>query len=405
MKVSILKIAEQIGTPFYLFYKDEFCENYHNIYNSFSSLYPNYKIAYSYKTNYTPYVCKLVKNMGGYAEVVSDMEYTLAKDLGYPNNKIIYNGPNKGKLAEEHFLSNGILNVDSYDECYRWINIAKDNPNHNLKIGIRLNVDIGAGYISRFGIEPDNDIFNDMIKTIVEIPNLSISGLHLHISRARNLSYWEKRMTEILRISDAIFGDNIPDYIDIGSGMYGDMEPSLRQQFEDDVPTYEQYAQIICKYMNAHFSHSEKKPTLFTEPGTTVVSKYFSLITSIESVKTVRGKNFAIVDSDFHNAGEICLFKKLPYKLFSANNNNKRIDNCDIVGYTCLEQDCLFQKFPEKVKKGDIIEFRNVGGYSIVYKPPFICPNCQVYSLEEDNTLIEIKRKELFDDIFSTYKF
>ena len=32
----------------------------------------------SYKTNYTSYICKPVKNLGGYAEVVSDMEYQVA---------------------------------------------------------------------------------------------------------------------------------------------------------------------------------------------------------------------------------------------------------------------------------------------------------------------------------------
>ncbi len=64
----------------------------------------------SYKTNYTPYICKPVKNLGGYAEVVSDMEYQVALQIGYSANHIVYNGPVKGPLMERHILNGGILN-------------------------------------------------------------------------------------------------------------------------------------------------------------------------------------------------------------------------------------------------------------------------------------------------------
>lgn len=58
--------------------------------------YDNYIPGYSYKTNYAPHICKLVKSLGGYAEVVSDMELYVAKKIGYENSEIIYNGPCKG---------------------------------------------------------------------------------------------------------------------------------------------------------------------------------------------------------------------------------------------------------------------------------------------------------------------
>jgi diaminopimelate decarboxylase len=77
----------------------------------------------------------------------------------------------------------------------------------------------------------------------------------------------------------------------------------------------------------------------------------------------------------------------------------------DITGYTCLEQDVLYKDFPQSVKVGDVIEFRNVGGYSVVYKPPFIQPNCAMVSVSNDGTVKEIKRRETFDDMLVTYKF
>ena len=77
----------------------------------------------------------------------------------------------------------------------------------------------------------------------------------------------------------------------------------------------------------------------------------------------------------------------------------------DLTGFTCLEQDTLFKDFPESVKVGDVIQFRKVGGYPVVYKPPFIQPNCAMIAVKEDGSVEEIKRRETFEDIFLTYKF
>lgn len=57
----------------------------------------------------------------------------------------------------------------------------------------------------------------------------------------------------------------------------------------------------------------------------------------------------------------------------------------------------------DPIGEGDIIVFGNVGGYSIVSKPPFIQPNCPVFALNRKNKMIEIKRSEKFDDIFDTF--
>lgn len=235
-------------------------------------------------------------------------------------------------------------------------------------------------------------------------PNIKVVGLHLHVSRARGIDAWKKRINSILGIADDII-KGIPEYIDVGSGMFADMEDSLKQQFPIEVPTYEDYALVVDNEMAVHYKNAQEKPILFTEPGTTVVSRYLSLITTVCGVKKVKGKNYAIVDSDIHNAGETCQFIKLPYTLIHVCISNDIIANPDIVGYTCLEQDCIYKGFPETVSIGDVIEFRNVGGYSIVYKPPFILPNCRVIATTNNGGFTEIKQSETFEDVFKTFIF
>ena len=80
------------------------------------------------------------------------------------------------------------------------------------------------------------------------------------------------------------------------------------------------------------------------------------------------------------------------------------VSNARIVGFTCIETDCLYRNFSGEISVGDFIAMEQVGAYSIVMKPPFILPNVAIieYERQSGHTRV-IKRAETFDDIFSTY--
>ena len=402
----IIKAAlNRYETPFYLFDKKGFLENYKKLEEAFKRFYPNYSIAYSYKTNYTPYICKLVKENGGFAEVVSDMEYYLAKKIGYADERIIYNGPNKGNAMEAMILAGGLVNIDNLQEATRVLRLAEQNPGKTISVGIRLNFDIGANYISRFGVEFGGDELKQIVDDFDKVENIRITGFHCHMSRARGLEAWEKRINTLLEAAD-LFSKGEPDYIDVGSGMFADMEESLASQFEMHIPTYDEYANVVAGAMAKHYMNSSKKPLLLSEPGTTVIARYFELITKIIQIKKIKECTFATVDASYHNAGSTCVMKKLPYQVIHNDGVSEHVyQHADIMGYTCLEQDRIFKDFPESICEGDTISFGNVGGYSIVSKPPFIQPCCPIYSVEDSEVFVEIKKKETYEDIFCGFVF
>ena len=88
-KQIISDLRKEYGDAFYLLDSKQFRSNYTELKNAFSSIYSNFNIAYSYKTNYTPRLCKIVNELGGYAEVVSEMEAALAMRIGVKENRII----------------------------------------------------------------------------------------------------------------------------------------------------------------------------------------------------------------------------------------------------------------------------------------------------------------------------
>lgn len=399
-KSFIENVKEKFGLPCYIFDEIEFRKNYLHLENVLKSKYQNYQIALSYKTNYAPKLCSIVKEMGGYAEVVSDMEYDIAKKVGYENKKIIYNGPFKGPKFEEHLLNGGILNLDNIKEVDRAIFLA-DKVKKNIKVGIRVNIDIGQKFISRFGIDADSKDLECAVKKIKSCKFLKLVGFHCHIGQSRGAEAWKSRTIKMLELADK-FIEGIPEFIDLGSGMFGDMENDMLKQFTCKVPSYEDYAEVTAKIFNDHYLFSNKKPILFTEPGTTVDNRYIKLVAEVDSIKNIKGKSFAILNCSIHNLGDVSGSVKLPLQIIENSSISNDFKNIDFVGYTCLERDIPYKDYCGKIGIGDYVVFGNVGGYSNVDKPPFILPQCAMIGVNEKEMYL-IKRKETTEDILSTY--
>lgn len=393
---TVHDFVNQFGSPLYVFDEACFVSNYRHFEHCFKSIYGNYKISYSYKTNYAPYICRLVKDMGGYAEVVSDMELAIARSAGNADNQIVFNGPCKGESLENFILQGGMANIDNFEELNRVLSMAEKAPHRQYKFGLRVNIDIGQGFVSRFGI--DESDLKTAFDAVKRVPNAKIIGLHCHIGRSRGIDAWRARANTMIAIADQYFED-VPEYISLGSGMFGEMDPSLACQFTANIPTYEEYAEAVARPFAEHYT-GEKKPILFTEPGTTMINKYIRFISQVVSVKHIKGKTFVVMDGSKHNMGELCELKRLPIGVIRMSDSGERVKNADFVGYTCLEHDVLYRDFSGEISAGDYVVFDNVGGYSNVSKPPFIKPNCAMVS---SNKKI-IKRAETVREVVATYE-
>ncbi len=384
------------GTPLYVFDEEAFLKNYRHFEGCFKSIYKKYTVSYSFKTNYAPYICRLVHKLGGFAEVVSDLELAIARKVGYADDQIVYNGPCKGPSLEEFILQGGIANVDSFEELSRILSLAEREREREIRFGIRVNIDIGQDFISRFGI--DEDDLGRVFEIVKAVPNAKIIGLHCHIGRSRSINAWKNRVQKMLEIADKYFTDP-PSYISLGSGMYGEMDPVLARQFGDDLPVFESYAEAVAKPFADHYSGTDQ-PILFTEPGTTLINKYISFIAKVVAIKRIKGRDFVVLNGSKHNMGEICELKQLPIQVIGSSGIKESVQNADFVGYTCLEHDVLYKNYTGEIAVGDSVVFDNVGGYSNVSKPPFIHPNCCMVS---SNGSV-IKRAETVEEVMCTYE-
>ena len=396
------KISKEHGDSFYFLHLNKFKKNYQQFLKSFTEVYKNSQIAYSYKTNYIPEICKIVDSLGGYAEIVSSMELKLAHSIGVDNKNIIFNGPYKDKESlKKVLLGGGIVNIDSQEEYKIIKEISRIENNNELKLAIRCNFEI-EDLSSRFGFDVKSKEFNNLVNDINSTDKLVLGGLHCHFPN-RNLQSYKTRIKTMIELTEFIFKDKAPEFINIGGGYFGNMDEKLKNQFEIEVPTYKDYGRIIASHLKS--SYKKDRPKLILEPGSALVADCMEFFSKVISLKEVRGRKIATVAGSNFNTSPTSKETNLPMKVYAKNKRNTYSrDNIDVGGYTCIETDYLQKKFIGDIEVGDFIGLENVGSYSVVMKPPFILPNRTILGVEEDlNDLIVIKREETFEDIFNTF--
>lgn len=337
--------------------------------DTFRSIYPNFNIAYSYKTNYTPKFCKIVDQLGGYAEVVSEMEMEIALRCGVKHQRIIWNGPIKNPQKLEEFLvAGGTDNIDSLDELEIVKGIVKRHPNTIIHLGIRCNYEVGDGVVSRFGSDVDSDDFKEVLNFVQNTPNVHFVNFQCHFAK-RQIEYWPARAKGMVELIDRL--GIIPERIDIGGGLFGKMADSLKAQFANEIPCYMDYAKAAATVFADYFANKDVKPELLIEPGSAVVGDCMKFVGTVKTIKDVRGKKFATVLGSQKNISMSGV--NPPMEVIAMGNEQAVYENLDFVGFTCIEGDVLYRNFQGKLAKNDAIVISNCGSYSLVMKPPLSC--------------------------------
>jgi diaminopimelate decarboxylase len=401
-------LEREHGDSFYLVDIDKFRSNYQEFLNSFQQVYPNVKIGYSYKTNYLPKLCKLAYSWGAYAEVVSQMEYDLAVKLGVSNHRIIFNGP----LKRDRDLSNALLqgslvNLDSLREVSILKEVAANYPDKAFTVGLRCNFDINTDRISRFGFDVSNGDLEDAFSTIQGLPNCSVAGLHCHFSTShRSVESYALRAQKLLELVKLFFPEQPPKFVNVGGGFFGKMPPELSRQFDNEIPSYQAYAKAIAPQVAAQFTQ-DNFPELIIEPGVALVADIMKFTAKVVGIKTVRSRQIALLAGSIHNTkptGSDKIPKIEVYKCDNDTSSDRISGTIDLVGYTCMEHDCLYQGYQGDIAVGDYVVFDNMGAYTIVFKPPFISPNPAIVSYDSMTNQYELcRRAETMDDVFTSY--
>ena len=324
----------------------------------------------------------------------------LALRVGVVPKRIIWNGPIKNPdKVEEFLLKGGTINIDSIEELPVIRKVAEKYQNEVLNIGIRCNYDIEDGVRSRFGFDIDSEDYNRVINFVNEYDNLNLINFQCHFAK-RQIEYWPARAKGMIAIIDKL--GVIPQRIDLGGGLFGKMDESLKQQFSSKIPNYVEYANAAATIIAEYFKNKDEKPELIIEPGSALVGDCMKFVGTVKTIKNVRGKVIVSVLGSQKNISMTGV--NPPIELIAMGNEQQYYKDVDFVGFTCIESDTLYKNYSGKLAIDDVIVIYNCGSYSLVMKPPFILPNFPVLDLCGEQVEV-IKRAETFDDIFATFNY
>ena len=402
-------LERDFGEAFFLLDVQAFRTNYDEFLNAFRAIYPRSQIAYSYKTNYIPRLCWEVDRLGGYAEVVSAMEYDVALRVGVDPARIIFNGPYKSEDdLERALLAGSVVNLDADYEVALVEAIARRHPRATLTVGLRCNFALEDTHSSRFGFDVEDDGLCTILKRLRGIDNCVVAGLHCHFSTGqRSVESYARRTRRLLELSASCFAHHPPRFVNVGGGYFSKMGPELRSQFPCPVPSYQEYAAAVASEVAAAYPGPDG-PELILEPGAALTSDVMCFVAKVVARKRVRTRELALVAGSIHNIKPTLHGKQLPMRLVRAADDPGEQPGefaVDVVGYTCMEHDCLYRGYHQAVRPGDFVVFENVGAYTVVMKPPFIRPAPAILVCDEKGSFGVARRAECWDDLFGAFNF
>lgn len=399
-------LDKKFGSPFYIMDGDRYKKNINDFVNAFKKRYEKVIAGYSFKTNYVPALCQIAKGEGCFAEVVSEMEYELAKKIGFEH--IIFNGPIKRpsifKKALEH---NAIINLDSEYEVDMVCEYAKEHSEAEIKVGMRININLtdenGNSTIQcglrfgRFGF-PDDIIGKNIDK--LRKAGIKIISIHGHTSTSDRAVLNYKIITQHMLNTCEKYDLNDLEYFDIGGGYFGAAPEGMNLTGR---PKYEDYANCVIDEVEKSEWFMTIKPYIVIEPGSSVVSNVFKYYTKVYQNKKVGKVNFVMVDGTVFDVKPTMHSNNLPHDVYRASNDSETYV-CDVVGSTCMEKDVILKEVVlPKLSKGDFIQFRGVGAYTICLTPTFINFLEPILTLE-NGEYVEVRRRQTVEDIVSIYR-
>ncbi len=404
------QVFQQVGTPCFLINEELFVDNIQRVKTAFIKEYDRTIVSYSFKTNYIPYICKLAKDYGCKAEVVSYLEYQIAKYVGFAPKDIIMNGPIKRyKEFETAVLDGALVNIDSFYELVHLTRIRDNYPSKQIRVGIRINVPIvdengvsaiyGEEIIGRFGF-----VDGELAEVIDSLHKLDCEIICLHghtSSKNRAISNYHQIGKKLIDVAMA-YNLN-PKYIDLGGGFFG---PVPEGMFKDrHVPTYEEYSSQIISYFNNISWFVEHRPYIIIEPGMSVAASSMSYLSRAYDIKHRDDRRIVQTDGTmFHVRHNMADFN-LPYYIVCRDENLfEQEEKVHFSGASCMESDLLKRcTTKQMVNVGDYLVIDNVGAYTFVMASSFIqyLPYVAVMKGGTVKMLRRSREFENFIDVFS----
>ncbi|GGI57107.1 diaminopimelate decarboxylase [Winogradskyella haliclonae] len=393
MKEQLLQIANEFGSPVYVYDSERIIKQYNRLKDAFSDV-KQLRLNYAAKALSNISILKLFNSLGSGLDTVSIQEVKLGLKAGFKPEDIIFT-PNGVSLKEIEDVSNlGVqINIDNLSILEQF---GTKYP--NIPVCIRINphvmaggnTNISVGHIdSKFGISIHQI---PLLLRIVENTNMTINGIHMHTG------------SDILDIDVFLYASEILfetakhfknlDFIDFGSGFKvpyktGDIETNI-----------EELGEKLSKRFNEFCTSYGKELTLAFEPGKFLVSEAGVFLAKVNVVKQTTSTVFAQIDSGFNHLIRPMLYGS-QHEIVNISNTKGRERFYSVVGYICETDTFANNRRITEINEGDILCFKNAGAYCFTMASNYNSRYRPAEVLIHNGEAHLIRKRETFEDIIN----
>lgn len=352
---DLLQIAQDFGTPLYVYDAQKMKTQYQRLKNSFSGV-NKLKLNYACKANTNLNILRLFQKMGSGLDTVSIQEVQLGLMAGFEPEDIIFtpNGVSFDEIKEAATL--GVkINIDNLSVLEQF---GHEMPNY--PVCIRLNPHILAGGNSNISVGHIDSKFGisiyqlPHILRVVENTHLKVNGLHMHTgSDILDVDVFLNG-AELLFNAAKEFKDL--EYLDFGSGF-------KVSYYEGSAETDIEYlGEKISERFNSFCKENDKDLMLMFEPGKFLVSESGVFLAEVNVVKQTTSTVFASVNSGFNQLIRP-MFYNAHHEIENISHPEGRPRYYTVVGYICETDTFGANRKLNEVREKDILCFYNAGAY------------------------------------------
>jgi len=392
--VSIRDIAEQFGTPVFVYDEQHLRNRCREAVESFGAG----RVVYATKAFLCKAMARLAHEEGLMLDVATAGELFVALSAGVPADRCVFHGNNKSLDELRYAITSGVhhINVDSFDELDRLeVLRAEGLPVPHIALRITPGVEahtheyIATGQDdSKFGFNLGNGDALRAVTRAQRSASVELIGLHCHIGSNVFAASSFARAAEVMAGFAAPF--DLPE-LTLGGGL------GVAYVEGEEAPPIREWARVLldaCRSLGV-------RSAVNVDPGRSIVANAAVTLYTVGTVKDIPGvRSYVAVDGGMSDNARPILYGSGYEAFLPRSLRAERPRRVRLVGKHCESGDILINdaRVPADLAVGDIIATPVTGAYgysmssnyNMVTKPP-------VVFVRDGESRVVVRRQHLED--------
>ena len=412
---DIRDLANQYGTPLYIFDEIDFRGTAQEFRTEFGKRWENITILYAAKAYLSSPITKIVNQENLGMDVVSGTELAIALKAGMAPKNLYFHGNNKSTDELKDAIQtngSGRIIVDNFHELDLLEKLCKEaNLNQSILLRISPNVDphthskTTTGILdSKFGFPLATGAAEEAIRQASASEHLDVCGLHIHLgSPIFELEPYQQGIEIICEFASEMLSKHQFSMREFSPG--GGF--ALAYTRDQHPPTIAEYAELITNTLrNELVSRNLPNPLLHIEPGRSLIGRSMVAVYTVGARKEIPDvRTYVSLDGGMADNIRPAMYGS-KYEAISVDR--PLADSEELVtlaGKYCESGDILVENASlPKLEPQELIAIPASGGYNLAMssnynmalRPPVIgVKNGDSYLLQRRETLEDLTARDI----------